>query len=497
MAAVPQRVEAQAGASHSVWLRAAPDSGEVYLSWSSLYPGPYSVRWRRAGGSEWREARSNDAFYVISELTNGERHEFQVEAESHGVRLPSPVVQEEPRVRVGCEVRVFVFCSRHRFLQFIDSAQGPAEDMLCGSRAIGRRDPQLPNCRYRVNGHLADLNRYVDEQFVPPAALPETHLLRRILRRTLWHRYDASAGGAPPRLLEVPHADAGAVTGFAAVRRFILRDPPPGLQSRITCFDPLVPVEGRSAVYIEGHDASAVTDGPALPTWLLERGWQVCAVDMPMEGTNVRDRTMLRVGHDDLVRTTADDLIHKTWDDGALLGEFLAPIWATVDWMVGRAGDSPGPASLVVAGRSGGGLLACLYGALDARVDVVVDIAGCYPMSTLMESAPFDTAGKPANHLEYAYIPLADQVPDIAWFLAGGTRANLHFYSTRDPCCGRYGPDHPWTAYLRARGASDRRVHVSVSAEPAHGLTLAGLAELERLLNDALRTERDGSRDAP
>lgn len=473
-----------------MWLRSAPDSGEVYLSWSRLYPGPYTVRWRQSGSDVWEEARTARPFFTVSGLGNGRLHEFAVEAESLGVKLASPVVGETPRGRDDCVPgSVPLFCSRRGFTHYLAAVKGETGEPLCQRHPEAKTSPQLPNCRYRIDGGLVSLNRYLGGRFVPPSELPDTGLLRRVLRHTLWRRYDPARGGSPPRLLEVPHAEAGAVTGFAVVRRFILRDAPPGLQSRITCFDP-TSGDGRGAVYVDGHDASAVTDGAMVLTWLLHRGWRVCGVDLPLEGANAIDRTSTLLGHDDLDRAVADD--------GQLLGDFLAPVAAVVDWLVGSMpAESASRPPLLVAGRSGGGVVSCLYGAMDPRVDVVVDIAACFPMSTMREPLPFDTTGEAGNHLESGYPPLAEQVPDVAWILAGGARANLHFYSMGDPCCGRYDHEHPWIRYLRARGAHDSRVRFRLGAEPVHGLTPAALGELDRFLSEALNSPSGTPRDGP
>ena len=129
---------------------------------------------------------------------------------------------------------------------------------------------------------------------------------------------------------------------------------PGGLPSRITWFVPRAPWNGRFAIYHEGHGGAAVEIGAETIDWLLDRGWHVIAVDMPLVGLNRVDTRPGLEAHGEF----------ESLDDGLTspITYFLSPVRLIVDWI--HELDPGRDPDLLLIGRSGGRPDVVVYGAV-------------------------------------------------------------------------------------------------------------------------------------
>jgi len=119
------------------------------------------------------------------------------------------------------------------------------------------------------------------------------------------------------------------------------------------------------------QQGGAPWDGAKTIDWLLSRGWQVIAMDMPLVGVNAADQTPTLQSHVDL----------RQFDNGiqSPLGWFFLPIKVVVDMVTTEVRDSD--PTILMIGISGGGWSSYFYSPLDPRVDVAVPVSGGLPMS--------------------------------------------------------------------------------------------------------------------
>jgi dienelactone hydrolase len=244
-----------------------------------------------------------------------------------------------------------------------------------------------------------------------------------------------------------------------------------GLPSRITWFVPRMPVNGRFGIYHEGHGGPAVVIGAETIDWLLDRGWQVIAVDMPLIGMNGLDARPGLEAHGQF-----DSL-----DLGPIspLSLYLTPVRAIVDWIV-QLNPAQDP-ELLLIGRSGGGWTAYTYGAVDPRIDIAVSVAGGRPISERLD-APWGAAE--LGDYEQTAPHLYNAVGHEHLMAAAGAKASMHFFNRWDGCCFRIQPESAFVQYLRgASSALGKHVSVFVDEQNgAHSIGPAGYVELDRFL---------------
>src|SRR6266581_9408706 len=106
--------------------------------------------------------------------------------------------------------------------------------------------------------------------------------------------------------------------------------------------------------------------------WLLQDGWDVFVLDMPLDGLNGSLGLHWSLNNNE-----------KGDGTNSPLGLFLLPVKAVVDQI--RA-EAPSP-TIMMLGRSGGGCTTTVYAALDPRITVAVPIAGGAAQSMWMSFA--------------------------------------------------------------------------------------------------------------
>lgn len=240
--------------------------------------------------------------------------------------------------------------------------------------------------------------------------------------------------------------------------------------SLATVFTPEAVVPGRVALYLEGHgsyDQRGVVHGASTIDWLLNRGWTVVSMDMPLMGANSLQASALLQSHDD----------YHSLDrgEGSPLSEFLLPVKAVVDWIEARWGAG---VEILAVGRSGGGWTAYTYAALDPRIAGVASAAGGLPMSLrLRENTPGDYEQTEPHF--YGVVSHSDLM------VAAGSRGAFYHFATRDNCCFRARPGEPFVRALeRAAAQFGRRLTISVDpAWTEHGFSPASYDALDRFLN--------------
>jgi hypothetical protein len=293
----------------------------------------------------------------------------------------------------------------------------------------------------------------------------------------LWQRhdpFDEEADVRTPELIPAEEPTAGQVTRHRSVRAFHITTAN-GPQSTVTWFEPQNPVEGRFAIYHEGHGGAAVVIGAETIDWLLARGWEVIAMDMPLLGGNASFARPGLQGHADF----------EALDDGEVspLEHFLLPVKAVVD-AVGAVSAARDPDILLI-GRSGGGWTTYVYGAVDPRIDIAVSVAGGRPIATRLD-APWGAAE--LGDYEQAAPHLYDAVPHENLMLAAGSRAAFYVFNRWDTCCFRVQPADSFVRYLR-RGGRAMKKPVGVFVDPdhrGHSMSERAYAELGRFLRRVL-----------
>jgi dienelactone hydrolase len=199
--------------------------------------------------------------------------------------------------------------------------------------------------------------------------------------------------------------------------------------SRVTRFSPAQPVDGRYAIYHEGHGGLAVEIGADVIHWLLERGWEVYAMDMPLLGVNGSDQgTRFPNHHFDLWKL----------DDGVTspVANFMLPVKNVVDFIERHATERP---TILMMGRSGGGWTTYTYAALDPRITVAVSVAGGRPMSQRLDSR----GGLDVGDYEQSAPEIYSAIRHEDVMIAAGARGSMHVFNVNDPCCFRVLPGDP------------------------------------------------------
>ena len=201
---------------------------------------------------------------------------------------------------------------------------------------------------------------------------------------------------------------------------------------------PRDPVPGRFAVFLAGHGngRKPVYHLPQLAVMrtLLDRGYRVAAVDMPLQGWNSTTMDPPPGGGP----PPGDPASHERFagyerDDFCAATYFLDPVLTLVNYA-----EQLGPLTEVVTvGFSGGAWTTVLHAAVDPRVTMSVQIAGTWP---------FYLRPTPAEHPNFGdWEQRRESLPglyDIAGYLdlyllgvAGSGRRQLQVLNRFDPSC--------------------------------------------------------------
>ena len=466
----------------SMLLNAAPDSGYVYLSWSQVpNAAEYRVDWRPVSTERWHSQSFDAPAYhgSIENLENDVAYEFQVWArgEQGEFAYSSAVIRASPRVRDECAANRDFTCSI-RDLRSLESSSPVGMSYHCAGEALGTVTPDTPNCAFLSGVRLYGFDRFFGSVFQAPPAVDRS-LVRAAGRRAVWgddDPFNAPERFAPP-VLQLGQPDVGLVTRFSSASSYIIRLTNE-VSSRFTVYAPPHAIPGQYMVYVEGHGLTANSSAADFLSWFLDRGWTVISMDMPLEGANAADRRFPVDEHDTFryyapVRDRPLDV-------------FLLPVKLAIDHVLADyEGSAP---NVVLAGRSGGGWTACIYGALDERVTVLIDVSGCWPRAVSLDTAVLPKPN--VLHFETLQPRIFDQVGMTNFIAAAGTKGNFHFYSRNDPSL-RFEANHPYVQYLAAigseedkRGTTPRRTRVHIGQQTGHGLDPEAFDVMESFLRD-------------
>jgi pimeloyl-ACP methyl ester carboxylesterase len=465
-------------------LNAAPQDGQVFLTWNrAAHSNNYVLYWA-ADGSDWQQLDAGlDGHAMVTQLQNGRNYHFVLQELRDGVILSDAYTTQIPQPRLGCSLaacygQVACFCSQADASEWLQQKGLDPMALTCRNRPIERWGPDVPNCLYKstVTEDSFLLLRSIDRDFEPrpPRA---TAVVRDVARRALWPQRNPfdEPQHFPIQAIELPLSIVGNVTKAGAARsyevtyHFLL-------SSRITRFTSENPVPGRYAIYHEGHGGAAVDIGAGTIDWLLDRGWEVVAIDMPLIGANSEDRTTQLDSnryHDDF-----DELDHSTQSPVAL---FMLPVKAVVD-LVLQWNKDPAQLNLMMVGRSGGGWSTYVYAALDPRIELAVSVAGGVPLSQRLRADTQDILD--IGDYEQSAPHLYDVAPHEELMAAAGSRGSLYIHNRFDTCCYRLKPDDPLVSHLPETGrAMGKTIKVYVDEENrGHSIGSAGYAELESFI---------------
>lgn len=459
---------------------AAPSDHGVFLSWANRAEAPaYTIKWRAVGTEAWSERYvgfADNGF--VPGLPYDIEHEFVVSGIVGANVAYEDTLRATPRERTDCSYVNYsygqsYFCSQAA-ADAAMRAEGVSEtELRCRNKPVLNWGPDAPDCLYTSGSDfrfllLRNAGHEFDEAAVPPT-ITET---RSALRRAIWKKGDPFSSATRVPATPLPSPIIGSVTRFRTAQSFLFDDGRP-YKSRVTHFVPQEPVPGRYAIYHEGHGLPGTDIGVSMIEFLLDRGWEVYTMDMPIHGHNVVDR-----------RPGMDSSHFEWWqlDDGntSLVASFMLPVKYLVDHI---AATRPASGNLLLMGRSGGGFTSYMYSALDPRITATVSVAGGRPLSQRLDS-PFGPSE--LGDLEQTAPEVFSGLRHEDLMIAGGTRGALMMFNTNDVCCFRVAAGDPFLSYLSAGGARTGRVVRGFAdpVNPTHGLGPAGFSELERFLTE-------------
>jgi hypothetical protein len=474
-------------------LYASPQDGHVFLTWSEEPGADYVVRWRAERDTSWQERRIGSQTYVaIQQLKNGVRYELQLTATSVGKEQSSEIISAVPRVRDDCKSTRSIFCRVEDLRAFIRVGNFDERLLRCSRTEVIQLTIESPNCTYTIGRNMLALNRGFGGVFQAPERLPDRASVRKALRQTIWGDDDPLL--SPGSLVGKWENVLPAVPGYVFIPDSLFnragaearKDPPVvrtllmhvhgSLMSRLTWFSLPDHIPGRYAIYHEGHGTPAIGGGADMINWLLQAGWQVLALDMPLDGLNGPDIRYPVFNHDDIgTLAQAEGTNALRW--------FFLPVAGAVDLVYDDAQKRETGVDLLMLGRSGGGWTSMVYAAMDARVDVAANISGGAPLSVFLDSTVF----RPLEaHFEAETATLYDHVSETDFLLAAGTKGNFHFFSTHDPCCYWFTPAHPYIQFLESlKSRRDKKYRVFVDPDnDIHGLSTNGMTMLGKFLEE-------------
>ncbi|MBC8090277.1 MAG: fibronectin type III domain-containing protein [Phycisphaerae bacterium] len=462
---------------------AAPSDHGVFLSWPDHQEAPaYTIKWRQAATDGWSEryvGKTDHAF--VPGLPFGAEHEFVVTGVVGAAAVYVDTLLSTARERTDCAYTDYLqfqsfFCSQAAANEAMRARGVSAAELRCRNQPVNNWGPDAPDCLYTTSSRFRFLLlRNADKVFSQSATPPSVAETRSALRHAIWRRGDPFTASSHVVATPLSSPVIGSVTRFRTATSFLFDDGRPH-KSRVTHFMPQEPVSGRYAIFHEGHGESGTDVGVSMIEFLLDRGWEVFAMDMPIHGRNKVDRTI------------GVDTTHFEWwklDDGQTspVASFLLPVKYLVDHITTTR---PASENLLLMGRSGGGFTSYVYSAVDPRITATVSVAGGRPISQRLESV---FGALELGDLEQTAPELFSGLRHEDLMLAGGTRGSLMMFNTFDSCCFRVVRGDPFLSYLEVGGARTGRVVRGFvdPVSPIHGLGAAGFAELDRFLNEVTR----------
>jgi len=434
-----------------------------------------TLRWRRAGTDQWLDADAGlGGNYLIAGLENGATYECYGERElDTGARITSAIVTHVPRAR-RFDWGPFLFTSQQAADAWLAEHGIDPRSFLRHGQPVRDWGPNAPDGMYtsQKSGQLPfRLMRFADEVFRPPNAARPPEQVRTVLKHALWPT--ANPFDHPERfpmpITSIEPPLVGTVRRFATADSFAIRYHPQ-LSSRCTRFTPPKLVPKRVAIYLHGHQGHTVRFGGHTIDKLLDHGWQVIAVDMPLIGANSED--------------VAKDLrIHNSFlfwqtDDFCPVSLFLQPLVALVD-QIYREHGTGSDLTVMLIGKSGGGWTSYMYGALDPRIHYAVSVASGIPLSLRLGRWPLQRGDyEQLDPRVYEAVPYEDIMP------AAGSRGAFYVFNEHDPCCAAFAPDDPFVRYLLASGRElEKPIGVYVDQQTtAHTFTNAAFDALVRFI---------------
>jgi hypothetical protein len=471
-----------ASAVRPMLLHTAADSGYVYLSWNHVPTAHmYQVAWRRQSTALWQtiDVDSGAYHFAVTDLENDMAYEFRIRAIGIEGTLThsSTVAVETPTVRDDCRDAVDFACTLDGLKVFFMRSAG-GQPFLCDGVQLSEPMPDTRNCAYYSGTRVFGFDRYYGRTFRGADRVPSRALIREAGRRAIWGDEDPFVA---PELFKydirrLSESNRGLVDADSAVS-YIIRLIPE-VSSRFTFYWPRAPIPGQYVIYHEGHGLTANTSGAEVINWFLVKGWTVVSMDMPLEGSNAPDARYPFDSHDAL-RWYRVPPKHA-------LDLFLLPVKVVVDQVMA---DSPVPRpNIVLAGRSGGGWTACLYGAIDPRITVMINISGCWPRNIALD--PAILVDPNPLHFERLQPVAFDQVSMLDFIMASGSRGNFHFYSTNDPSI-QLRTNDAYITYLlsigereNANAATEHRTRVFIGSQKEHGLSADAFDRLGEFMDD-------------
>jgi hypothetical protein len=487
-------------------VRTAPEDDGVFVSWSEVPDATYEIRWRTRGARTWQSVPAGDRLWGhVAVASVDVPTEVQVVARIRDDEFASPVVVERAEAENRCDsvtdsVQYSFACTRRGLMRrFQDAGAATGTVWGCRRSTYAALEVVPPNCRYVSGGTVIGLNRFVGASFRPDPFLLTKADATRIARRAVFREQDPFVGVRVPALIPVSSPPTIELDGAERAASYLI-ELGPEVYSRVTWIIPDSPVPGRYVLYQEGHTGgfgAAVRIGKkTIERWLAD-GWQVVVLDLPLDGVNEVDISYTFSEHDDLRRLTEAP--------ASPLRPLFLPLVSATNAILATEGERntgneteerDGP-TILLYGRSTGALLACVYGAVDPRIDVVISDAGCTPESTLLEPGVFNSDND-LNHLETSIPSITDQASTAQLAIAAGRLGSFFFYSVNDPTASRYAPTHPWVRYLEAAdGIEGRRVRVHVGTQSGHGIEDSGWQALQGYLAEVGISTRTNTSSPP
>lgn len=176
--------------------------------------------------------------------------------------------------------------------------------------------------------------------------------------------------GQLPTTSEVTRADAAIpkeLATSAATGQTLTIAMPNGFKSVVYHFRPKKPAK-KLAIFHQGHDHAWGSGGGFDTTaFLLDKGYDVLAVQMPLFGDNRRYAPMGINSHNDMAKLATRDL--------EPIRLFLEPVVVALNHSIKQLA----PEDVVMIGLSGGGWTTTLCAAIDPRIRLSFPVAGTLP----------------------------------------------------------------------------------------------------------------------
>lgn len=424
--------------SEPLFLNAAPQDHALYLTWNTAPTGgEVTVHCRRADGGPWSAVEAGSSRHTFFDgLENDVDYECFATRRDGRATINSRPITQTPRARpprVGTS-----FTNQHAADQWLRNRHISPQSLFLRGQPLTAWDARAPDGVYTdARGKLLFiLLRQADNGFRAPTAPRPPGEVRTVLKHALWPKdnpFDQPERFAMP-ITPIEPPIIGQVTRYASASSFSIAYHPQ-LSSRCTRFMPENPTPGRIAIHVYGHDLRRSACAATIDA-LLDRGWQVIAVDMPLLGANGADQRETLKNHNGFMRWNTDGV--------SPMALFLQPLKAIVDQIYRENGANP-DLTVMLVGRSGGGWTSFMYAALDERVHYAVSVAGGMPMSHWGHDKPLRTADyEQLDPLIYESVRYEDIMP------VAGSRGAFYVYNEHDPCCFRLAPDDPFLRYLQS-----------------------------------------------